>query len=99
MQSATLTLETLHLLSPGLADDFRQQLESAVQDCHQRPSLAQKREVTIRLTITPHPQDPDDVEIQPVTTRKMPARKIDVVRGRRTPKNQLQFDWQRGGED
>jgi hypothetical protein len=63
MKTAKLTLETLHRLSPDLADDFEQQLQAAVQDCHQRPSLAQKREVTIKLIIKPHPSDPDDVEI------------------------------------
>jgi hypothetical protein len=93
MQSTELSLKSLHLLSPGLADDFQQQLEAAVQDCRQRPSLADKREVTIKLTVTPHPEDPDDVAIQPVTTRKTPARKIDPIRARRTPKNQLQFDF------
>lgn len=94
MQTTELTLETLHNLSPDLADDFRQQVEAAVLDCRQRPSLPEKREITIKLTITPHPQDPDDVEIQPVTTRKTPARKIAVIRARRTARNQLQFDYE-----
>lgn len=93
MKTATLTLETLHILSDGLAADFKQQVEAAVLDCRQRPSLAEKREVSLKLTITPHPEDPDDVLIQPVTTRKTPARKIDPVRARRTSKNQLQFDF------
>ena len=93
METTELSLESLHLLSPGLADDFQQQLEAAVLDCHQRPSLAEKREVTIKLTVKPHPEDPDDVVIQPVTTRKTPARKIDTIRARRTPRNQLQFDY------
>jgi len=93
METTELTLKSLHLLSPGLADDFGQQLDAAVLDCRQRPSLAQKREIQIRLTIIPHPEDPDDVLIQPVTTRKTPARKIDTIRARRTPKNQLQFDF------
>jgi hypothetical protein len=93
MNTTELRLETLHQLSPGLADDFRQQLEAAVLDCKQRPSLSEKREVSIKLTVTPHPEDPDDVSIQPVTTRKTPSRKIDPIRARRTPKNQLQFDF------
>jgi len=93
MSTTELSLKSLHLLSPGLADDFQQQLEAAVQDCKQRPSLPDKREVTLRLAVTPHPEDPDDVAIQPVTTRKTPARKIDPIRARRTPKNQLQFDF------
>lgn len=91
--TAELSLKTLWQLSPDLADDFQQQLEAAVADCKQRPSLAVKREVKLTLTITPHPQDPDDVEIQPVTQRKTPARKIDIIRARRTPRNQLQFDY------
>lgn len=61
-QVAQVTLETLHLLSPGLAADFTDQLEAAVADCRQRPALAQKREVTIKLTIKPHPEDPDFFE-------------------------------------
>lgn len=93
MQTTELSLQTLHQLSPDLAADFQQQLEAAVLDCKQRPSLAEKREVSLKLTITPHPEDPDDVSIQPVTVRKTPARKIDPVRARRTPKNQLQFDF------
>jgi hypothetical protein len=93
VRTQELSLRTLHQLSPGLADDFQQQLEAAVLDCKQRPSLGEKREVTIKLTVTPHPEDPDDVSIQPVTGRKTPARKIDPIRARRTPKNQLQFDY------
>jgi len=93
MQTTELSLRSLHLLSPGLADDFAQQLQAAVIDCRQRPSLAQKREVTIKLAVTPHPEDPDDVSILPVTTSKTPARKIDPVRARRTRANQLQFDF------
>jgi hypothetical protein len=93
MQTCELSLKTLHQLSPDLAEDFKQQLEAAVFDCKQRPSLPDKREVTLKLTITPHPQDPDDVEIQPVTLRKTPARKIPTIRARRTQKNQLQFDF------
>jgi hypothetical protein len=93
MITTELSLQTLHQLSPDLAADFQQQLEAAVLDCKQRPSLAEKREVSIKLTVTPHPEDPDDVSIQPVTIRKTPARKIDPVRACRTPKNQLQFDF------
>lgn len=93
MQSATLTLETIHLLGPELAEDFRQQLDLAIADCRQRPALAKKREVHLRLEITPHPQDLDDVLIQPITTRKTPARIIQPVRGRRGRQDQLQFDF------
>lgn len=93
-QTSNLSLATLWRLSPDLEEDFQQQLEAAVADCKQRPSLAEKREVTLKLTITPHPQDPDDVYIEPVTTRKTPARKIQAIRARRSARNQLQFDWQ-----
>lgn len=93
MLTTTLNLQTLHELSSGLAADFSQQLEAAVNDCRQRPSLAAKREVTIKLTITPHPEDPDDVLIEPVTKSKTPARKIEPIRARRTQRNQLQFDF------
>lgn len=93
MESTQLTLRSLYLLSDDLVTDFDQQLQAAVQDCRQRPSLAQKRTVTLKLTITPHPEDPDDVSIEPVTTRTTPARKIDKIRARRTRRNQLQFDF------
>lgn len=93
MNTTQLDLKSLHLLSDGLREDFAQQIEAAVQDCKQRPSLAAKREITLKLTITPHPEDPDDVLIQPVTTRKMPARKIESIRARRSASNQLQFDF------
>ncbi len=96
MSTTELTLKSLNLLSPGLANDFDEQLQAAVLDCKQRPSLAKKREITIKLTITPHPEDPDDVSIQPVTTRKTPARTIEVVRARRSKRNQLQFDFSEG---
>lgn len=91
--SAELELKSLYLLSPGLAADFREQLVAAVLDCRQRPSLAAKREITIKLAITPHPEDPDDVLIHPVATSKTPARKLEAIRARRTPRNQLQFDF------
>lgn len=94
MNTTTLNLQTLHQLSQGLVEDFAQQLEAAVSDCRQRPALPQKREVTLKLTIVPHPEDVDDVLITPVTTRKTPARQIEPIRGRRTPRNQLQFDFQ-----
>lgn len=93
MQTATLTLATLANLSGDLAEDFSQQLEAAVADCKQRPSLAKRREVKLTLTIYPDPNDPDDVLIEPVTTRKTPARTIQPVRARRTARNQLQFDF------
>ncbi|MBD3674376.1 MAG: hypothetical protein HUJ26_12700 [Planctomycetaceae bacterium] len=93
MDTTELTLKSLHLLSPDLAADFQEQLEAAVRDCQQRPSLSKKREVTIKLAVTPHPSDPDDVEIEPVMTSKTPARKLEVVRARRTSRNQLQFDF------
>jgi hypothetical protein len=92
MKAATLTLETMHLLSAGLQEDFRQQIEAAIVDCRQRPSLPDKREACLKLTIIPHPQDPDDVLITPVTTRKTPARHIEPIRGRRSKKDQIQFD-------
>lgn len=52
MHTAELSLKTLWQLSPGLADDFQQRLEAAVMDCKQRPSLASKREITLKLTGT-----------------------------------------------
>jgi hypothetical protein len=96
MQTAELNLKSLYLLSEDLAEDFAQQVSRAVEDCRQRPSLAKKREVHLRLIITPHPDDADDVLIHPVTTSKTPARQTDPVRARRTRLNQLQFDFDDG---
>lgn len=93
MHTTTVELKSLHLMSSGLAADFKQQLEAAVLDCRQRPSLAQKRTVTIRMDVIPHPEDPDDVLITPITTSKTPARNIEPIRARRTARNQLQFDF------
>ena len=99
MKSATMNLETLHLLSPELVEDFRQQLDAAVADCRQRPALSKKREVHLRLEITPHPQDVDDVLITPTTVRKTPARVIQPIRGRRGRQDQLLFDFMRDDQD
>jgi hypothetical protein len=90
-KTATLTLETLHLLSDDLALDFNAQLADAIADCRARPGVAKKRTVQLQLVITPHKEDIDAVLITPITTRKTPARELDPIRGRPTPKNQLQF--------
>ena len=99
MSSTALNLDTLHRLSEGLCEDFRQQLAVAVEDCRQRPSLAAKREVTLKLEIIPHPEDPEDVLIMPVTTRKTPARKIEPIRARVTNRGQLLFDFRDDNEE
>ena len=93
MTTTQLTLQSLYLMSDDLKEDFRQHLEACVADCKQRPSLAKKREVNLKLTVLPHPEDPDDVLVEAVTTRKTPARQIDRMRARRTARNQLQFDF------
>jgi len=93
METTHLSLKSLHLFSPDLAEDFDSQLSAAVADCRERPSLKAKREVNIRLVIIPHSDDPDDVTIEAITTRKPPARKLDPIRARRTARNQLQFDF------
>lgn len=97
--TATLTLETLHIVSDELAQNFDQQMAIAVADCRQRPSQTDKRTVTIKVAIQPHPDDPDDVLIEPVTTLHVPSRKIDSLRARRTRADQLQFDFVAVSED
>lgn len=92
MQTATLKLETLHLL-PGLGDDFDQQVQAMVEDCRRRPALAKPRKIKLEIEIKPHPEDSDDVLITPVTQVKAPARLIDPVRARRSRSGQLQFDF------
>lgn len=93
MSVAELTLKSLHLMSPGMATDFGEKLTAAVLDCRQRPSLPASRQVVIKLTIKPHPEDPDDVTIHPEVTSSTPTRKLEPLRARRTRKNQLQFDF------
>jgi hypothetical protein len=93
MQTAALQLETLHLLSEELKRDFTEQMKTAVADCRRRPAYAKPREVHVRLKITPHADDPDDVLIEPITTLKTPARPLDKIRARRSKNDQLQFDF------
>ena len=93
MKTATLTLARLHELSPDLTADFTHQLSVAVRDCKEKPQVKDPREVTVKLKIRPHPEDGDDVLITPVTTIKMPPRKNESIRARRTHRGQLQFDF------
>ena len=64
-----------------------------VADCRKRPGLAKHRTVKVEIKIKPHPQDPDDVVIEPVTTSRTPAKALDPIRGRCTRRNQLQFEF------
>jgi len=95
MQTAALKLETLHLLSAELRNDFEEQMKVAVSDCRRRPAYGKPREVKIQIRIKPHPDDADDVLIEPVTTLKTPARQLDPVRARRSRNDQLQFDFEK----
>lgn len=92
MKTATLKLETLHLI-PGLREDFDRQIESLVADCKTRPGITKKRSLKVEIMIVPHKEDPDDVVILPVISTKRPATEIDPIRGRRTRNGQLQFDF------
>lgn len=96
MKTATLKLETLHLI-PGLEDDFNGQLEALIADCKRRPAMAKARTLEVKLKIEPHKADPEDVWIVPVIQSKRPATQIDSIRGRRTRAGQLQFDFAEGG--
>lgn len=93
MKTATLLLENLHLLSDELKRDFEEQMKTAVADCRKRPAFAKARTVKLEIKITPHPDDSDDVLIEPVTTLKTPARKLDPIRARRSRSDQLLFDF------
>lgn len=96
MKTATLKLETLHLI-PGLAEDFDRQVEQLVADCKQRPGLAKPRKLKLELDVEPHADDADDVWVRPVISTRRPATQIDPVRGRRTRAGQLQFDFSEDG--
>jgi len=84
MHTASLELKTLHLLSPELNEDFREQLKTAVSDCRRRPAYSKVRTVKIELRIKPNPSDADDVLIEPVTTLKTPARPLQQISARRS---------------
>lgn len=92
MKTATLKLETLHLI-PGLGEDFDKQVESLVADCKTRPGVSKERTLKLELKIEPHEEDADDVWIRPVITSKRPSTMVDPIRGRRTRSGQLQFDF------
>lgn len=96
MTTATLKLETLHLI-PGLKEDFDRQIESLVADCKVRPGVGKPRVLKVTIEIKPHKQDVDDVWISPVIESKRPATAIDPIRGRRTRNGQLQFDFSEDG--
>ncbi len=99
MSDNTITAASIRGQCKDLSqEDFDKQLTALVEDCKARPGINKARELTLKLRIKPHPEDPDDVMISPVTTRKMPARGIEPIRARRTPRNQLQFDWMDDGE-
>lgn len=98
MKTATLKLETLHLI-PGLEEDFDQQVASLVADCKTRPAVTKKRSLKLEIIIEPHQQDPDDVWIMPVISSKRPSTEIDPIRGRRTRAGQLQFDFDDAAAD
>ena len=92
-QSTPLTLKSLHLLAPDLAEDFAQNLEACVNDCAQRPSLPKYRELTMKLRIKPHVEDSEDCWIEGTVSRKTPAREIDPIRAIRTHDKQLRFEF------
>lgn len=96
MSTATLKLETLHLI-PGLKQDFDLQIESLVADCKRRPAVGKERSLKVELKIKPHAEDPEDVLIIPVISSKRPSTEIDPIRGRRTRSGQLQFDFAADG--
>lgn len=98
MKTAALSLETLYLLSEDLTADFSEQMRTAVSDCRRRPADNKFRTVQVTLRLKPHPDDADDVLIEPVTTLKTPARKLDSIRARRSKQDQLQFDFLEDGE-
>jgi hypothetical protein len=92
MAVAALQCSTLHLL-PGVAEDFGDQIKRLVEDCKSRPAIDKPRILKVELRISPHPQDANDVSIEPILTTKSPARRHDPIRARCSRTNQLQFDF------
>lgn len=93
MKTGVLTLATISEASPEAASDFQEKLSAAVQDCKQFRN-DKPRDVTLKLRIVPHPNDPDDVIITPQVGSKTPARQHAPFRARGTARGQLHFDFQ-----
>lgn len=92
--SATLTLQTLHLLSEELCLEFQRQVTQASVDCRDHPLNKKARKVSVDLDFFPDPSDHDNVIIRPSAGHKLPRVEVASVTSRRTNKtNQLVFDF------
>lgn len=91
MKGKELSLATLHELSEGFSEDFGQQLQAIMADCKERPSIAAKRTIQLKLSVVPHPENPNEVLVEAVASCKVPARKMEPIRAIRSKRNQLLF--------
>lgn len=99
MQTAALSLETLHQLDPELAEQYELLLTEATQDIKTRPHLSKARTVVLQLSIVPVEDDPEDACLEWTLGLRTPSSnktrnpKRGPVRVRRSKTDQLQFDF------
>ena len=92
MKTGILTLQTIADASPKAAADFLDRLNAAVLDC-KRSDSDRPRVVTLKLSIVPRPNDPDDVIISPQVGAKTPALQHESFFARASKNGQLKFDF------
>lgn len=93
MKSTQLSLATLHMQCPDLANQFDRVLKELVMDCRERPGVSKDRKMTIAVHVKPHPNDPEDVLLYPVMGSRRPAVEFEAHRLRTSRSNQLIFDF------
>lgn len=77
-----LSLESLHEVQGGeIKKDFDSLLATLINDCQQRPAIDKARTLTIKIEITPAPDDTghcESCDMRAVVTSKQPARAIVI---------------------
>lgn len=96
MSQRMFTCEELaHYADGQLSQDFNTQLSAAVKDCVDRPSIKNKREVKIVVTIEPHLNVDgtcDDVYVHVEVAGKTPAKSVPDYRMTATAKGGLKYE-------
>ncbi len=77
-----LSLESLHEVQGGeIKKDFDSLLASLIEDCNQRPAISKARTLTIKIELTPAPDETghcESCDLRAVVTSKQPARAIVI---------------------
>jgi len=93
MASHKIKLSTLHDIDKGVAEIlFDREIAKAIADCRDRAALQKPREVTLKVRLVPHQNDPEDVIVTlEVTPCKVPGSVSDPVRMQTNGKNEATF--------